>query len=138
MYVEYDSNNSGGSWWLEDKDWKALEAAGWKVRWAWLDYVYEDNDYERDEDGTPKLSIDTSDNALSVKEGERWLGTLARGAYRVGLPIRDAVDEWQKITGADPYDAGCSCCGQPHNFSEYDDNGKYVVGGPEPTGKCEW
>ena len=32
-YVEYDSNNSGGNWWLDDNDWKALEAAGWKVDW---------------------------------------------------------------------------------------------------------
>ena len=32
MYVEYITNNSGGSWWLsDDDDWKALEAAGWKV-----------------------------------------------------------------------------------------------------------
>lgn len=31
--VRYSSNNSGGNWWLEDKDWKALEAAGWKVEW---------------------------------------------------------------------------------------------------------
>ena len=33
MYVEYITNNSGGSWWLSDDDWKALEAAGWKVEW---------------------------------------------------------------------------------------------------------
>ena len=43
MYVEYSSNNSGGSWWLKDEDWKALEAAGWKVVWASLDYPYDDN-----------------------------------------------------------------------------------------------
>lgn len=32
-YVEYDHNNSGGRWWLTDKDWEALEKAGWKVDW---------------------------------------------------------------------------------------------------------
>lgn len=37
MYVEYDSNNSGGSWWLKDSHWRALEAAGWKVQWAHLE-----------------------------------------------------------------------------------------------------
>lgn len=25
----YSSNNSGGSFWLKERDWKALEAAGW-------------------------------------------------------------------------------------------------------------
>lgn len=26
MYVEYISNNSGGSWWLSDDNWEALES----------------------------------------------------------------------------------------------------------------
>lgn len=30
--VEYSSNNSGGSFWLNDKDWKALEKAGWSEK----------------------------------------------------------------------------------------------------------
>jgi len=34
MKIEYFSNNSGGSWWLSDEDWKNLEAAGWTVYWA--------------------------------------------------------------------------------------------------------
>ena len=29
----YDSNNSGGDWWLTDDDWKKLEGAGWTVNW---------------------------------------------------------------------------------------------------------
>lgn len=29
----YDSNNSGGSWWLKDEDWVSLEDAGWIVHW---------------------------------------------------------------------------------------------------------
>lgn len=33
MKVIYRSNNSGGYWWLEDEDWKALESAGWVVEW---------------------------------------------------------------------------------------------------------
>jgi hypothetical protein len=32
--VEYSSNNSGGYWWLKDKDWQALEDAGWYVHWG--------------------------------------------------------------------------------------------------------
>ena len=31
--IEYNAINSGGSWWLTDEDWHALEAAGWKVEW---------------------------------------------------------------------------------------------------------
>ncbi len=31
--IEYDSNNSGGYWWLTDDNWKALENAGWTVNW---------------------------------------------------------------------------------------------------------
>ncbi len=35
--VTYDSNNSGGYWWLKLSDWQALEAAGWEVEWKeWL------------------------------------------------------------------------------------------------------
>lgn len=37
--IRYSSNNSGGSWWLSDDDWKALEKAGWAVNWKeerWL------------------------------------------------------------------------------------------------------
>ena len=38
--LKYSSNNSGGSWWLNDKDWKAMESAGWVVDWKpnrWMD-----------------------------------------------------------------------------------------------------
>ena len=33
MIIKYSSNNSGGGWWLNTEDWKALEAAGWLVNW---------------------------------------------------------------------------------------------------------
>jgi hypothetical protein len=33
VIVEYRTNNSGGSFWLADKNWKDLEAAGWNVKW---------------------------------------------------------------------------------------------------------
>lgn len=29
--LKYSSNNSGGSWWLTDQNWKDLEASGWVV-----------------------------------------------------------------------------------------------------------
>lgn len=33
MLVRYRNNNSGGYWWLNLNQWKALEAVGWKVHW---------------------------------------------------------------------------------------------------------
>lgn len=33
MKIIYSSNNSGGYWWLGDKDWKALEKEGWTIEW---------------------------------------------------------------------------------------------------------
>ena len=80
MYVEYIANNSGGSWWLSDDDWKALEAAGWKVDWC------------------------------------RFLDSSAQRATRQGLSLEEAIAEWKHVTGQDPEDEGCWCCGPPHNF----------------------
>ena len=94
MKVEYGSNNSGGDWWLEDKDWFALEKAGWKVSW-----VKDDPD------------------AFFHKEGqERWLGALATKAVREGLSLKEAVAEWETITGQSADREGCECCGRPHSF----------------------
>lgn len=132
-YVEYDSNNSGGHWWLTDEDWKALEAAGWKVRWTWLENVYTDDGREHvhDDDGTPKLERVT-------ETGSRWLGALATTAYRSGLSLREAADEWERVTGKSATDAGCFCCGQPHNFTEYAADGKWTASGPNTSYSASW
>lgn len=108
-YVEYQSNNSGGGWWLNDDDWRGLEKAGWEVEW-----------YKPSTDG--KWHIGDGD-----KDG-RWLGALATRAKRRGLSLEDAVREWISVTGQDPADEGCNCCGQPHDFTEYSDDGKYLHG----------
>lgn len=116
MRVEYDSNNSGGHWWLKDEHWKALETAGWEVRW----YATEgDRIFKADEDG-------------------RWLGALASHATRHGLTLREAAEEWERVTGESSTEAGCACCGQPHSFTEYDDDGKYVASGPETSYEAHW
>lgn len=115
-YVEYDSNNSGGRWCLDDNDWKALEAAGWDVDWF----------------ANPKDPIVKADS-----EG-RFLGALAMGAKRRGLTLREAVDEFERVTKATSTDAGCACCGKPHHFTEYTDDGKYVASGPDAHHSCEW
>ena len=138
MYVEYSSNNSGGGWWLKDDDWKNLEAAGWRVVWSSLEHKYtKDRAYARDEGGVPILvPIGTGDaiaRALrekDVKGEHRFLGALACSAYRVGLPMSEAIAEWERVTGQNADSAGCPCCGQPHNFTQYDATGRYVASGP--------
>lgn len=146
MYVEYSANNSGGNWWLNDAQWKALEAGGWKVNWASQEFLYEDGQNVREEDGTPKLVpigegnslLGTSFAKLDANNEYRYLGALAKYAYRVGLSLREAADEWEKLTGASSTDAGCACCGQPHTFTEYDDAGNYVKSGPDTSYEASW
>lgn len=101
LLVEYSSNNSGGQWWLSDKDWKRLEKAGWKVEW------YRDN---------PPFG-----DTASLHKG-RFLGALASRATREAKSLQEAIEEWEEITGQDPNDEGCSCCGNPHNFWAMDDD----------------
>ncbi|WNN93705.1 hypothetical protein SEA_CALLINALLBARBZ_55 [Arthrobacter phage CallinAllBarbz] len=93
--ITYSTNNSGGGWWLDDEDWKALEAAGWKVDWY----------------------ADDVRNAYYGANG-RWLGALATTAHREGLDMDEAIEEWERVTGQDAEDEGCSCCGAPHSFYE--------------------
>jgi hypothetical protein len=94
--VTYNSNNSGGSWWLTDDDWHALEDAGWEVDW----YANQDRDwFAADEDG-------------------RWLGALASSASVEADSIDAAVADWERITRKSPRSRGCSCCGVPHNFHD--------------------
>jgi hypothetical protein len=100
--VTYSSNNSGGSWWLKDKDWIVLEAAGWSVEWI--------------SENPPFIG------AAEAKKTGRWLGAMAKSAT---LDVEADTDDgavavaslrWQLLIGQDPDDPGCSCCGQPHNF----------------------
>ena len=94
--IEYSSNNSGGSWWLSDDDWKNLEAAGWEVQWV------KDDEYKQ----------------KWYSGSDRWLGALATSATREGLSMEEAISEWAGITGQYADKEGCPCCGQPHDFYE--------------------
>lgn len=98
--VTYDSNNSGGYWWLTDENWKALESAGWNVNWV------------ADEDSSAPFA--------HSKESGRWLGALATSATREGLSLREAIVEWESVTGESSSALGCACCGTPHYFSSDD------------------
>lgn len=100
-WVEYSSNNSGGSWWLTDEDWKNLEAAGWEVDWV----KYQKDRFFKGDDPT------------------RFLGALATSAKRYGLSLGMAKAEFEDVTGANVDDNGCNCCGKPHEFYAYDSEG---------------
>jgi hypothetical protein len=82
-YVRYNSNNSGGSFWLNAEDWKKLVAAGW------------------------------------IPNRETFNGEPG-GANRYGLTLREAIQEFEGLTGQDAGAQGCNCCGPPHEFEERD------------------
>lgn len=104
-YVEYSSNNSGGSFWLSDDDWRALEAAGWVVDW---------------------VKGSTSGRYSWGAQGDRYLGALAAQARRYGVTLRGAIMEFDSVTSQNSSDLGCSCCGTPHSFTLYDEAGNCV------------
>lgn len=110
MKVEYSSNNSGGSWWLQDKHWRALERAGWKVFWVKDSAEHKKHVY---------LS------AREKKDG-RWMGALAVYAEYPTSSLKEAIESWEAATGKDATALGCSCCGTPHNFTLQNDEGEYV------------
>lgn len=115
MYkLTYSSNNSGGSWWLEDSDWIALEEAGWTVIWGGWN--------PRDNYETPKAV--SAQEIIDGKVG-RWLGAIAKEAWKDVKSPRKGIEEWEAIVGQDPGELGCTCCGPPHNFSWEDELGNY-------------
>lgn len=132
MYIEYRHNNSGGKIWLKDEDWKNLEEAGWIVQWVWMQ-----PSKDRKDCGTPILIFNKdlpkekiySWNKTTI--GEKDMGTLAWTAYRPNLTLMQAVEEWESVTNKCATDAGCPCCGPPHNFTEYDSDGSYIKDGPD-------
>jgi len=103
VVLEYDSNNSGGSFWLDDEHWFALAEAGWEIAWAMGSGL----DYDR---------LPPPKNA-SARDRRRWLGTLATKARITTFNPLQSIREWEKITESDASAEGCNCCGPPHTFS---------------------
>lgn len=69
----------------------------------------------------------------------RWLDALATSATKENCAnIKEAVDEWERLTGCSSTDAGCPCCGPPHHFTLYDDNGEYIDSGPNTDYSLSW
>jgi len=147
MMIKYHSNNSGGSWWLNDKDWKRLEKAGWKVVWANEEFVYENGEFTFDKKGFPVTKKSKSPRfAKKDKKGDwRWLGALAKRAFKDFPSLKEAMEEFEKITGQDVTDEGCNCCGPPHSFETLTENREYASGegciqylyGAKPSSKRE-
>lgn len=110
--LEYDSNNSGGDWWLSDDDWKALDAAGWNVHWGGRRF-YTDDPAEL---LTPQEASDLKGQPFAPDEEGRWLGALAMSCAKAFESPEEGIAEWERITGQDSNAVGCPCCGPPHNF----------------------
>jgi hypothetical protein len=122
--LEYSSNNSGGNFWLTDKDWKNLEKAGWIVHW-----VHDSDDPSHTHAGDEDDWADhqhrhsyTDPLVPSVWNGERWLEAAATTAAIATDDPDKAVEEFERITGRDVSAKGCSCCGSPHSFAYTDLN----------------
>jgi len=133
--LSYSSNNSGGGWWLKDKDWKALEKAGWEVEWGglWFCKVYnfshkEKPDYLTEEcvDKCPGHRLFFSPKEM--KEKDKWLGSLARACKKDFPSLYEGLKEFEKITNQTITDEGCNCCGAPHAFSWEGDKKGYASG----------
>jgi len=130
MMIEYSSNISGGRWWLEDKDWKNLKKAGWKVVWANEEFVYKDGNHKYNKKGFPVTKkVKSPKFGDKDKNGDwRWLGALAKRAFKDFPSLKDAMEEFEKITGQDITDEGCNCCGPPHCFETHGENREYASG----------
>lgn len=100
--LKYDSNNSGGTWWLSEKDWDALAEAGWTVHWGKRNY----ND-------------DPLTHDIPKNQAKPRLGALAMSAAKAFETAQEGVAEWENLTGQNAEDLGCGCCGPPHSF-EFD------------------
>jgi len=112
--VEYNSGNSGGSFWLSKEDWKALEKAGWKL--GLNGQMHEDESLSLED-----RMIDIYDAYDGKKE---WLGTIATNAKKKFNNIKEALEEFEHITNQDVSAEGCNCCGPPHSFSWEDEKGE--------------
>ena len=124
IMVTYSSNNSGGSWWLSDKNWQDLHDAGWQLKRDYMQCRYSSDGNPTPEDEEWNWSL----NPHEASDKHRFLGAITTTARKEFGSMREAVEEWEAVTGQDASDEGCNCCGQPHSFSGVDENGKYVDG----------
>ena len=97
--VVFNENNSGGSWWLREEQYQKLFDAGWKPgRWRYGD---EGKGYG----GAVKIIVL---DAVDAKLAERQAYDLA-------------ITEWEHLTGENHNEVGCTCCGPPYQFYDWDE-----------------
>ena len=96
----FSENNSGGSWWLDRKQYDALIAAGWE-------YHATDYDIKQGHDTKPFLG-ETDD---TVPYG--WRQSMSK----VFNTLQEAVEDWKRATGEDFFAEGCNCCGAPFSIA---------------------
>jgi hypothetical protein len=120
--VKYSSNNSGGGWWLTDQNWIDLHKAGWQLKKHPDDNVYSSDGRGCDENWE-------LDPHKAIEDNRRWLGAICTSARKDFKTMREAIEEFENITGENVAAEGCNCCSQPNSFSGEDlDTGKYVSG----------
>lgn len=96
--VNFSENNSGGSWWLKQKDYDALAAAGWDIDGRRLS-VRDPAEPDCPRSATLMVTVqaETERRACSIAE-ER------------------AIESWEQATGYDSNEEGCNCCGPPYQI----------------------
>lgn len=118
--LRYSPNNSGGHWWLDTEAYERLEKTGWTVHWA--------HEKETAWGRGPDVVADVYEYKELLKPVERnkdlnYMGAEAGSCAKAFPNPEMGVQEWQRIVGQSAAEMGCNCCGPPHNFSWYDDNG---------------
>ena len=136
MIVEYDHNNSGGEWWLTDKDWKTLEDAGWHVEWGKLLFCHSTYSSKQEPpicesnksckghrryNSYEEIVLADTNHDQYGDDPPRFLGALATGAWKEFPSIEYAIEEFEDLTGQAANAEGCNCCGQPHSFWSKDE-----------------
>ena len=58
-------------------------------------------------------------------DASEFLGASARSCSKDFSNIREALIEFEQLTGQEVTDGGCTCCGPPHCFSWDDEKGKH-------------
>lgn len=99
-----NNNNSGGSFWIGRKECDALREAGWF---------------------TPER---TEDSFVPFGSPDSYMGTGCTYEELHDLRVekatmREAIEEFEHITGQDFFALGCTCCGAPFSMYEVDENG---------------
>lgn len=96
MRVTFSENNSGGSWWLDAKDYfNLLESGKWGL----------------------------AESSIMAPFGGDLEFELRHHLVGEFESIDAAIAHWQSITGESANTEGCECCGPPYTFYYGEQNG---------------